>query len=217
MKTSQAKNFQHLVIVKHHHLQHSNSAFSARHFFYYLGIKNMGKFPETVLLAKNCKAFICRRITKLKTLQWITHLLQFLERSHPTCRVLTGGYQLSFQNSYRQITGPQSHLQLWFPSSKFAKIYCLQGSMKKQWDQSHCTMLQLIHNSFLTILELENMVVVLQDSWLAAQLIRYTISKRSEPKKLCFQLQVTTPWSSQYYSAQAVFLKMTKEQLITGC
>lgn len=47
----------------------------------------------------------------------------------------------------------------------------------------------------------------------SAQKVHY---KRSEPKKLCFQLQVISPWSSQYYSAQEAFLKVTKEQLITG-
>lgn len=52
--------------------------------------------------------------------------------------------------------------------------------MKKQWDQSHCTTLQLIHSSFLTILELENTVVVLKDSWLAAQLRRYTIRGQNQ-------------------------------------
>lgn len=46
----------------------------------------------------------------------------------------------------------------------------------------------------LSILELENMVVTLQETWLSAELRRYTTRKRSE-LKLYFKLHVTSPQS----------------------
>lgn len=69
VKTSQVKNFQCLIVVKHHQLQHSNSASNARHLLLF-GNSPVFFIPRNYVTSKEFYSlYLHRCIRKLETIQ----------------------------------------------------------------------------------------------------------------------------------------------------